>query len=115
MPFDTSKCDISIISFETNKINWSNITGYGYAERGVSTINKSPGSTFNINSGDVVSIASLDCSNDTIYNPSIDNIEYQLRLYSGYLEYGIYCTEGNGDSLVNARLTNIHLNIIARV
>lgn len=112
MPFAVSTCDITVISLESNKISWTNRADNYYGEGGIATINKPAGSLFTMSCGETINLASLDTNNSDTY---ISNIDYQLRLYSGYIEYGVNCTKGGGASSVNARLPNIHLNIIARV
>lgn len=112
MPFAVGSCDITIVSFETIKISFTNRTDGGYIdENGPATINKPSGSVFTMTPNDVVILANLDCGSGWY----ISNIKYQLKLYPGYLEYGLYCTQGDGGSSVHARLPSIHLNVIARV
>lgn len=112
MPFAVSTCDITVVSFESDKISWTNRTDKSYfKEYGTATINKPTGSVFTMQSSETINLASLDCGSGYC----ISNVDYQLRLYSGYLEYGIYCTEGDDTYIVSPRLPNIHLNIIARV
>lgn len=114
MPFAVSKCDVTVASFDTNKISWTNRTDVNYiSESGIATINKSVGSNFSMTINQVVVLANL----DTDYsNANISNVKYQLKLYSGYLEYGLYHTfNDDGHADVLARLPNIHLNVIASV
>ena len=112
MPLAVSSCDITVASFETDKISCTNRTDEDYFDLdGTATINKPAGSTFTITTEQVVVLADLDCGSGY----SISNIKYRLKLYSGYLEYGLYCTKGTGNATTHARLTNIHFNVIARV
>lgn len=112
MPFAVSSCDVTVVSFETDKISCTNRTDEDYFDQdGTATINKPAGSTFTMTTNQVVVLANLSC--DSYYD--ISDIKYRLQLYSGYLEYGLYCTKGTGSALTRARLTNIHLNVITRV
>lgn len=108
MPFSVSRCDITVLLLESNKIHGNaQASTYNY-EFGTATTIKPTGSTFIMNAGDTIDLATLTFPSDE--GRVIDTVKYQLKLHAGYIEYGLDITKNTSGSY--SMMPHFHLFIL---
>lgn len=109
MPFQVSKATVSFVSYPSYSqfgyLNRSDRSSFTAITSANNSYNEGDSATINVNN----SITLMKAPNTYLKY----NFEYKLKLFPGYLAFGIYSTESNNSGVIEVVLRDIILNIIA--